>query len=156
MTFGVIRRELCRRGHRVTIYRPARPDLQKEPHAHFIEVALPGIPIPGYPMLRLGLPAWGFLKRTWRTNRPDLVHVATEGPLGSSAISVALALGIPVTSSFHTNFHAYTKDYGFSPFKHFALGWLRRVHNRTRRTFAPTQNLSYDLQGLGFRDLALL
>ena len=34
----------------------------------------------------------------WRAQRPDLVHVVTEGPLGASAITAARALGIPVTN----------------------------------------------------------
>ncbi|HVS51165.1 MAG TPA: glycosyltransferase family 1 protein [Opitutaceae bacterium] len=157
MTFGVIVRELGRRGHDITIYHPRRNDLpQGAPPSGFRSVPLPGIPIPRYPMLRLGLPAHGRLRRDWRAHRPDLVHVATEGPLGASAVTVARALGIPVTSSFHTNFHAYTRHYGFGPLRGVALAWLRRVHNRTRRTFAPTQELCAELAALGFRNLALL
>lgn len=157
MTFGHIARELGRRGHRVTVYRPHRKDLAAQPpRTDFSEVALPGMPIPGYPLLRLGLPARGRLARLWRHERPDLVHVVTEGPLGASAVSAARALGLPVTSSFHTNFHTYTSAYGFAPLRRAVLGWLRRVHNRTERTFAPTQELCDELAELGFRDLHVL
>jgi glycosyltransferase involved in cell wall biosynthesis len=157
MTFGIIARELGRRGHAVTVYRPHRPDLPgASDHPEYREVPMPGAPIPGYPLLRLGFPAWRRLKNLWRRDRPDLVHVVTEGPLGASAVSTARALGLPVTSSFHTNFHAYTGHYGFAPLRHAALGWLRRVHNRTRRTFAPTAGLCTELAGLGFRDLRVL
>src|ERR1041384_149369 len=110
MTFGVIARELGRRGHAVTVYRPRRDDLPAgESHPHYRGPPLPGLPIPRYPMLRLGLPASRRLRLEWTADRPDLVHVATEGPLGASAVSVARALSIPTTSSFHTNFHAYTR-----------------------------------------------
>ncbi len=157
MTFGVLARELGRRGHVVTVYRPRRDDLPGGmPSPEFAEVPLPGVPIPGYALLRLGLPAGARLKKFWREERPDLVHVATEGPLGSSAITAARALGIPVTSSFHTNFHAYTKHYRFGPLRGLVLAWLRHVHNRTRRTFAPTAELCAELAALGFRDVALL
>ena len=157
MTFGVIAQELGRRGHLVTVYRPRRDDLPAgAPSSEFVEVALPGMPIPGYPLLRLGLPAGGRLKKLWREERPDLVHVATEGPLGASAISAARTLGIPVTSSFHTNFHAYTRHYRFGPLRGIVLAWLRRVHNRTRRTFAPTAELCAELAALGFRNLAVM
>lgn len=157
MTFGVIARELGRRGHEVTVYRPRRDDLPAgEAHPEYAEVPLPGMPIPRYPMLRLGLPAGRKLRARWQTDRPDLVHVATEGPLGASAVTAARALGIPVTSSFHTNFHAYTRHYGFGLLQHAVLGWLRHVHNRTRRTFAPTRELCVELEALGFRDMALL
>jgi glycosyltransferase involved in cell wall biosynthesis len=157
MTFGTIVRELGRRGHDVTVYRPRRSDLPAgESRPGFREVAVPGMPIPGYPLLRLGLPAFHRLRKRWRAEQPDLVHVATEGPLGASAVSVARALGIPLTSSFHTNFHAYAAHYGFPLFGRGVLAWLRRIHNRTQRTFAPTLELCRELEALGFREVALL
>ena len=157
MTFGVIARELGRRGHQLTVYRPRRNDLPApDAQTGYRVVPLPGLPIPGYALLRLGLPAGGTLRRNWRADRPDLVHVATEGPLGASAVTAARALGLPVTSSFHTNFHAYTRHYGVGPLQSVALAWLRHVHNRTRRTFAPTTELCTELAALGFRDLAVL
>jgi len=157
MTFGVIVRELSRRGHDVTVYRPHRPDLPGDAaHPGFREVALPGFPIPGYGLLRLGWPAWGKLARRWRAERPDLVHVVTEGPLGASAITVARRLGIAVTSSFHTNFHSYAGHYGAAFMRRLTLAWLRRVHNRTRMTFAPTVELCAALADRGFNDLRVL
>lgn len=157
MTFGVIARELGRRGHEVRVFRPDRDDLPPpESDTHYRQVPLPGMRIPGYSLLRLGWPAWGKLRAAWTEDRPDLVHVVTEGPLGASAVSTARRMGIPVTSSFHTNFHAYTRNYGFAVLNRMVLWWLRRVHNGTRRTFAPTDELCRELQGMGFRDMALL
>ena len=156
MTFGVIARELGQRGHAVVVYRPRRTDLPSTASPYFTEVPMPGLPIPGYGLLRLGLPAGRSLRRRWNAERPDLVHVATEGPLGASAVAAARALGIPVTSSFHTNFHAYARHYGIGPVQRLALAWLRRVHNRTLRTFVPTEELAAELKALGFRDLGLL
>lgn len=157
MTFGVIASELGRRGHDVTIFRPDRDDLPaQEDEPYYRQVPLPGMSIPGYPLLRLGWPARRKLERFWREDRPDLVHVVTEGPLGASGITAAQALGIPVTSSFHTNFHAYTSDYGVSVLNKLVLWWLRRVHNRTQRTFAPTDELCDELSAQGFRDMARL
>ena len=96
------------------------------------------------------------LRQRWRADRPDLVHVVTEGPLGASAIRAARALRLPITSSFHTNFHAYSGHYGFSVLKKVALSWLRRVHNRTLRTFAPTMELCDELRSLGFVGVQVL
>jgi glycosyltransferase involved in cell wall biosynthesis len=157
MTFGVIVRELAARGHEITVYRPRRKDLPPaSEHPGYTEVALPGMPLPGYPLLRLGLLAGGALRRRWRERRPDLVHVVTEGPLGMSAAGAARALGIPVTSSFHTNFHNYARHYRIGLLRGLALAWLRRMHNRTARTFAPTRELCDELAALGFRNLAVL
>ena len=157
MTFGVIASELGRRGHSVAVYRPWRRDLPPDgANPDYLQVPMPGLPIPGYPLLRMGLPAGGRLRRTWEADRPDLVHVATEGPLGLSAVKAARALGIPVTSSFHTNFHAYTRHYKVSLLRDVALGWLRYVHNLTQRTFVPTADLCGELSLMGFRDVAVL
>ena len=157
MTFGHLTHELARRGHALTVCRPRRDDLPPAPVSPpFSEVLVRGLPLPGYPLLRLGLPAGRLLRQRWCADRPDLVHVVTEGPLGASAIRAARALGLPVTSSFHTNFHAYTGHYGFGLFRRVALAWLRRVHNRTERTFAPTQELCTELRALGFNDVHVL
>ena len=157
MTFGTIARELGRRGHAVTVYRPRRDDLpQRDFRPEYTETPLPGMPIPRYPQLRLGLPASRRLRLEWTASRPDLVHVATEGPLGASAITVAREMNIPVTSSFHTNFHTYARHYGFPSVGRAVLAWLRRVHNRTQRTFAPTEDLCAELTADGFENMTLL
>jgi glycosyltransferase involved in cell wall biosynthesis len=157
MTFGVIARELAERGHDVAVYHPRRDDLTSPAAASgYQRVPLPGFPIPRYPLLRLGWPSARRLSRVWRSHRPDLVHVATEGPLGYSAICAARNLGIPVTSSFHTNFHHYTRHYGLPLLQRSMLVWLRHVHNRTRCTFVPTPELAQELAQLGFRRLRVL
>ncbi len=157
MTFGVLSRELAALGHDVTVYRPRQPEESGRafPSA-FLEQPMPGIPLPGYPGLRLGLPAGGRLRRLWQRERPDLVHVVTEGPLGASAVGAALALNIPVTSSFHTNFHTYAGHYGWKRLQGVVLAWLRRLHNRTARTFVPTLELCGELERVGFRNVGLL
>jgi glycosyltransferase involved in cell wall biosynthesis len=156
MTFGVIAGELARRRHRVTVYRPRRPDPQPTAHAGYREVAMPGMPLPGYSFLRLGLPAGAAFRRIWRKDRPDVVHVVTEGPLGASAVQAARSLKVPVTSSYHTQFHAYTRHYGLGLFRGLAIAWLRRLHNRTLRTFAPTPELCAELSELGFERLSVM
>ena len=157
MTFGVLSRELAALGHDLTVYRPRRSgETDGADSGAFRERPMPGVPLPGYPALRMGLPAAGRLKHFWETHRPDLVHVVTEGPLGASAVSAALALKIPVTSSFHTNFHAYAGHYGWRALQGVVLAWLRRLHNRTARTFVPTLELGEQLQKAGFQNLGLL
>jgi glycosyltransferase involved in cell wall biosynthesis len=156
MTLGVISRELAARGHAVTVYHPRRRDLPADPSLRCARVALPGFPIPGYPQLRLGWPAYRRLRAAWRVDPPDLVHVVTEGPLGYSAVHAARSLGVPLTSSFHTNFHHYAGHYGLPGVRRALLGWLRHVHNLTGRTFVPTAELAEELHLQGFRRLALL
>jgi len=160
MTLGRLVDGFAQRGHRVTIIRPRqRHESPKFSVTHRVacrQVRLPGVPIPGYSQLRLGLPSARRLQHLWTTSRPDLVHVATEGPLGASAIRVAGRLGLPVTSSFHTNFDQYTRDYRIGWLKPIVSAWLRRVHNRTLRTFVPTRDLLSRLETEGYTNLRLL
>jgi len=160
MTLGRIVDGLAARGHRLTIVRPRQrhesPRYSVTQRLACRQVRLPGVPIPGYPQMRIGLPASRRLRKLWKLNRPDLVHVATEGPLGASAITTARELGVPVTSSFHTNFDQYTGDYRIGWLKPIVAAWLRHVHNRTLRTFVPTQTLLTRLGGEGYSNLRLL
>ena len=160
MTLGRLVDGLAARGHRLTIVRPRQrhesPRLTVTRRLAAEQVRLPGIPMPGYPQLRIGLPARRRRRARWAAERPDLVHVATEGPLGASAISAAHDLGLPVTSSFHTNFDQYTRDYRLGWLKPVVAAWLRRVHNRTLRTFAPTRDLLARLETEGYANLRLL
>jgi len=160
MTLGRLVDGLAHRGHRLTIIRPRQrhesPRYSVTQRVACRQVRLPGIPIPGYPQLRLGLPAGRRLSQLWSLNPPDLVHVATEGPLGASAIRTARRLGIPVTSSFHTNFDQYTRDYRIGWLRPLVSAWLRRVHNQTLRTFVPTHDLHARLAAEGYANLRLL
>ncbi len=148
---------LARRGHRLTVIRP-RQHAGDGPRADglYAELLCPGFAIPGYPFLRAGLPVRGRLLAAWRAERPDVVHVATEGPLGYAALSAADKLGIPLASSFHTNFHSYSRHYGFSFLTRPALAYLRHFHNRTRITLSPTAELNAELTRDGFHGMRLL
>ncbi len=160
MTLGRLVDGLAARGHRLTIVRPRQrhesPRCTVTQRLACRQVRLSGLPIPRYPQLRFGLPAGRRLRSLWQVQRPDLVHVATEGPLGASAISAALALGVPVTSSFHTNFDRYMRDYRVGWLQPIVSAWLRHLHNRTRRTFVPTLDLLQRLQHEGYANLRLL
>ena len=160
MTLGRLVDGLAARGHDITIIRPRQrhesPRHSTTQRLACRHVRLPGFPMPGYPQLRIGFPARWRMEELWRTDPPDVVHVATEGPLGASAITAARRLGIPVTSSFHTNFDQYTRDYRLGWFKPVVSRWLRRVHNRTRRTFVPTHDIQNRLAADGYENLRIL
>jgi glycosyltransferase involved in cell wall biosynthesis len=120
------------------------------------QVLTAGMPIPRYPHLRMGLPSGRFLKKLWSVERPDIVHIATEGPLGWSALRVASALQLPVSSDFRTNFHSYSKHYGLGWLHRPIMAYLRKFHNRTRCTMVPTAALGAELERHGFRNLEVV
>lgn len=157
MTLRQLVEGLVMRGHRVTVCRPRQPSDGSQPSTSaWQEVLFSGARIPRYPLLRFGFPAFSRLRTLWSQQRPDVVHVATEGPLGWSALRAASRLGIPLSSSFHTNFHEYSQHYGARWMTRPALAYLRWFHNRTRITLSPTRELNEALEKDGFRGVRLL
>ena len=156
MTIGRMVAGLQAAGHRVSLTRPRQRD-EASPAADGPSTLLVGgLPIPGYPGLRFGLPARRLLRRHWMADRPDVVQVVTEGPLGTSAVAAARELRLPVVTEFHTNFHAYSRHYGF--------GWLERVvarhlcamHNRGDLTLAPTPEILRRLEQSGYHNVRVV
>jgi glycosyltransferase involved in cell wall biosynthesis len=104
----------------------------------------------------MGLPSRRTLLRLWGLQRPDVVHIVTEGPLGWSALQAAQALRLPVVSDFRTNFHAYSRHYGVAWLQRPIVGYLRKFHNRTACTMVPTDTLRAELQAEGFMNLRVV
>jgi glycosyltransferase involved in cell wall biosynthesis len=156
-TVALMAEGLRRRGHHIQLVRP-RQNAAEQPASEsgFEELLVGGIPIPRYTQLKMGMPSRRALERAWRALRPDLVHIATEGPLGWSALAAARRLELPVATDFHTNFGAYSKHYGFSWFAGLVQAYLRRFHNRTDCTMVPTAELAHSLEQQGFRDLRVV
>jgi len=154
MTLSRLVRGMIACGDQVEVVRPDQGTVYKAAgEEHILRF---GVPIPGYNGLRFGFPAKAFLKRRWRRLRPDVVHVATEGPLGISARRAAVSLDIPCTSSFHTNFHSYSQHYGLGFMTHLVLGHLRRFHNRCHCTMVPTGIQATELSQAGFHNMRVL
>lgn len=143
---------LRRRGHRVDLVRPRQPI---EGAATPDTTLAIGCPIPRYPGMRFGLPMGGKLKQAWSESRPQLVHVATEGPLGWSAVRAAVALGIPVSSDFRTRFDHYTGFYAGALFTRAVSAYLRSFHNQCAQTFVPTDALRDELVAGGYERVAV-
>jgi glycosyltransferase involved in cell wall biosynthesis len=132
------------RGYDVHVLRPRqRGERLREGLVH-------GMPLPFYPQLRIGVAGPPRIMKRLSRLSPDLVHIATEGPLGLSALLAARWRGIPVASSFHTNFDHYAEHYGFLGADRLGLAYLRWFHNRTRVTLVPSQATRRRLLESGF------
>jgi len=144
-------------GHRVSLVRPKQQPLDRPGCCDKPAVILvPGLPIPGYQGLHFGLPSRKRLLSIWRDVRPDVIYVATEGPLGRSVISAAEQLEIPVISGFHTNFQNYMRYYRLGFVRRKVLEYLRNFHNRSLATLVPNPAMQVELQQAGFRNVQVL
>lgn len=153
LTVHALEAGLRGRGHQVDVIRPRQAD---ERIAAANQTLVRGAPLPRYPGLRFGLPAGRTLAALWRKQRPDAIYVATEGPLGWSAIRTARKLCIPATTGFHTRFDEYVERYGAAFLTPIAFAWMRRFHNAADATIVPTDQLADFLRSRGFRDVHIL
>jgi glycosyltransferase involved in cell wall biosynthesis len=157
MTLAKLVQGLSHRNHDVQLIRPRQTKTESPLNDSSLEeVLMRGMPIPRYPELKLGLPSTKTLVKTWTLRRPDVVHIATEGPLGWSALQAAKVLKLPVTSDFRTNFQSYSKHYGVGWLRKPIVAYLRKFHNATACTMVPTRELMRTLSENGFVNLKVV
>lgn len=154
LTVQSLHEGLVQLGHAVGLVRPTQTEESAGGDDALLRVS--GVPLPRYPGLRFGLPAGGTLEARWRRLRPNAVYIATEGPLGWSALRTARRLGIPAATGFHTRFDDYVGRYGAGFLSSWVFAWLRRFHNGGQATLVPTNELVEDLGRQGFRQVVRL
>jgi glycosyltransferase involved in cell wall biosynthesis len=85
---------------------------------------------------------------------PDVLHIATEGPLGMAARRFALRNDFPFTTAYHTRFPEYVHARSRLPLS-WSYAWLRLFHQPSRAVMAPTQVVVDDLVANGFERVRL-
>jgi glycosyltransferase involved in cell wall biosynthesis len=157
MTLGRLVNGLQVRNHQVQLIRPRQhADDQPQPTATLSEHLQRGIALPRYEGLKMGLPAKAALTRLWTRQRPDVVQIATEGPLGWSALAAANKLRLPVASDFHTNFHSYSSHYGFGLLRRAIIAYLRKFHNKAAVTLVPSAGIRRELLTHGYENIEII
>ena len=157
MTLGRLVDGLQVRNHQVQLIRPRQhAGEQPQPTATLSEHLQRGIALPRYDGLKMGLPAKAALTRLLTLQRPDVVQIATEGPLGWSALAAANKLRLPVASDFHTNFHSYSSHYGFGLLRRAIVAYLRKFHNKAAVTLVPTEGIRRELIASGYENVEII
>lgn len=136
-TLAQLQTELQALGHNVHVL---SPDL------------FPTIPCPSYPEIRLTLRPGARLAERIEAIRPEVVHIATEGPLGLAARRWCLKRGHPFTTSFHTRFPEYIRARFGVPLG-LSYAALRRFHRPSTGVLVATATLQRELEQRGFRNL---
>ncbi|AWA37905.1 glycoside hydrolase [Pseudomonas fluorescens] len=154
-TLGRLCDGLRARGHRVELVRPRQADDPQRIEDDSLLLCR-GWPLPGYPGLQWGQSSMHKLLRRWTRQRPDVLYIATEGPLGLSALRAARRLGIAVVSGFHTNFQQYTHQYGLGLLTRLLTHYLRWFHNRSALTLVPSVSQRLELERRHFERLSLM
>lgn len=127
-----------------------------ESAGHSVAVIHPGLfktrPCPGYAGIDLAIRPGAQLAGHLNAFQPDMIHVATEGPLGWAARSYCIKNQLRFTTAFHTKFpeilHAalgIPLSWGYALFRYF--------HKPSAGVMVPTPGVLQMLKQRGFRNL---
>jgi glycosyltransferase involved in cell wall biosynthesis len=128
---------LRRRGHAVDVIEPSQ---------------FANVPIPFYKEIRLALPSRRDLTARIRGFAPDIVHIATEGPIGLAVRAFCVRNRWRFSTSYHTQFPEYVEAMLKIP-----AGWsyrfMRWFHGGSSAVMVSTPTLAKALAERGFRNL---
>jgi glycosyltransferase involved in cell wall biosynthesis len=144
-----IARVLREFSHAVVVVAPRYPG--NGASARTDELRIPSTAFPPYPAIRLSLPQFGTVSRYLDAFEPQVVHVATEGPLGLTGRRYATQRRIPLITSYHTNFPQYARHYGAGIAEPLVWKWLRWFHGPAVLTQTPGEAVRDELtrRGIG-------
>jgi glycosyltransferase involved in cell wall biosynthesis/predicted metal-dependent phosphoesterase TrpH len=122
-------------------------------------VALPpdwSLPLPSYESLDLRFPLPTDVLACIEEQRPDVVHVATPGPVGFCGLLVARLLGVPVVGSYHTELGPYalhlTRDLLVAEAVDVYVDWF---YGRCATVLAPTSGVADALASRGLPNVGV-
>jgi len=110
------------------------------------------MPTPGYAEIRLAIAPKRKLARLVAEFRPEIIHIATEGPLGWAMRALCRRKHWPFTTAFHTRFPEYLEARTGIP-ADWSWRMMRRFHEAGEGTFAATASLGQELTRRGFTKL---
>jgi glycosyltransferase involved in cell wall biosynthesis len=144
--------QLLRRGWECAVIGPTYPASAAPPLFPDLGVphlTLPSVPLPRYPEIRIAFPKARAVARFIDQWRPDLIHCETEFVIGRLGQRAALDRGIPVVSSYHTDFGRYMSAWGMPWLAGPMTSYLTRFHRRMARTYTPSAVTRKELTQLG-------
>ncbi len=148
VTGSVIRvlRHLREHGHEAIVLAPGNPP----PTCEGARVlALPSLPLPGYPQVRLPVATAGAVATLLAPFRPDVLHLASPFLLGGPATRAAERLHVPVVAVYQTDVAGFASRYGATSVTAMAWNRIRTIHERADLTLAPSRWAQDDLERHG-------
>jgi len=123
---------------------------------HIVQVVEPSLfrslAIPFYKEIRLAIPSRKQITSLIREFNPDVVHIATEGPIGLMVRAFCVRNRWRFSTSYHTQFPEYVQEMLRIP-----ASWSYRVmqwfHGASSAIMVSTQTLELYLELKGFRNL---
>lgn len=140
-TLNAVIRELAAKGHDVLTINPDNR---------------PSWPMPFYSEISLTRTSVGDMMREIASIMPDVIHIATEGPLGWTARRACLRHGWRFTTGFHTRFAEYAAARIPLPGV-LSAGWgvLRQFHKPSQAVMVPTKSIGNELDKRRFTNVKI-
>ena len=108
------------------------------------------VPMPKYNEIKLSLNVWPRVGRLISKADADIIHIATEGPIGIFAKRYCVKNKLKFTTSYHTQFDKYLRlYYPYLPIK-LAQKFLKGFHSKAEKILVTTQSMKDELQEIGF------
>jgi len=120
------------------LYDAHTPRIGRGPRTEIV-TSIPSVPMPVYPEIRLSAPDAATVATAIRVFEPDIVHCATEFVIGAIGHRAARRAGIPVVSSYHTDFGRSLAAYGVPWLRGTVNSYIARFHPRRAMTFSPSE-----------------
>jgi glycosyltransferase involved in cell wall biosynthesis/predicted metal-dependent phosphoesterase TrpH len=110
-------------------------------------------PVPGYESLALRFPSPAAALSLVERESPDVIHVATPGPVGACGLAAGKILGIPVLGSWHTELAPYALHITRDLLVAEALErYVDAFYRQCDSVLAPTQAIAAALSQRGLAD----
>ncbi|HWW21271.1 MAG TPA: glycosyltransferase family 1 protein [Steroidobacteraceae bacterium] len=110
------------------------------------------IACPSYPEIRLAIRPGRLVRQRLRQFAPEMIHIATEGPLGLAARNHCVRSKLTFTTSYHTQFPDYANARWGVPAS-WGYSYLRWFHKPAVRTLVGTETVRTNLHAWGFSHL---
>lgn len=113
------------------------------------------ISLPFYPECRLAIPSYANLCRIADKFKPDIIHLTDPLGIGLAGLKYGRDRGVPIVSSFHTNFDVYLKYYNMEYLEGIVWGIFKWFHGFSEINFCPSLDTWKVLESKGIQNLRI-
>ena len=114
-----------------------------------------GMTFPLYPELKISWPSNARIKHALDKFSPDIVYLATPLSIGKAGLKYARKNGVPVVSTYHTNFPQYLHYYHLDYLQRPVWKYLQWFHSFSKINICPSGETIEQLQNHGIGNLFL-
>ena len=140
---------LRRHGHAVRVYSASYPEGSEaaDPDCH----ASPSQPFRLSPQVQWAVPDRQVIRSDLAAFGADIVHLATEFPMGLAGLHAARQLRLPILASAHTDYERYASRYRLAWALPAGWAYLRWFYGHAHRVLAPSSAYEVHLRLRGIR-----